>query len=182
MDNQITNQSTQQTDQPMQTSSEEGITRIPYVTDQENPAIKEYVAAMEKGLSKDLSHDKLLPTLYFILDSFERASLDFFLIRQTAKDAIASHQLTGDHIDIGVRNNEWMSDAKDILFAYFDDEHVEKKEEVPGHITFQWKDVPFTLHFYEDNPCITALNTITYEYETWHIPNQFERFEKEFDA
>lgn len=129
----------------------------------------------------DLGHDKLLSTLYFIFDAFERSGLDFFLVKQTAKDAIAEHQLTGDHIDIGIRNLEWANDQKDVLFPYFDQEHVEKLKEEPGILEFKWQDVPFTIHFYDDNPCTTALIPLVYENEHWKIPNQFDVFCKEFD-
>jgi hypothetical protein len=129
----------------------------------------------------ELPHDQLMKGLYFLLDAFDRAQVTFFLVRQTAKDAINQHQLTGDHLDVGVRNNEWINGNQEILFPYFDQENVVLKSELPDSLTYEWQDIPFTIHFYNDNECITALNTVAYEYEGWYIPNQFERFEKEFD-
>lgn len=129
----------------------------------------------------DLGHHKLLSTLYFIFEAFGRAGIDFFLIRDTAHKAMTEHMLEGDHIDIGVRSLEWANDQKDLLFAYFDQEGVSKTKDEPGIIEFIYQDVPFVIHFYEDNPCVTALIPIIYENEHWKIPNQFTRFEKEFD-
>lgn len=129
----------------------------------------------------DLGHDKLLEGLYFIFDAFERCGIDFFLVRETAHQAMSEHMLEGDHLDIGVRQLEWNNDQKDLLFAFFDQERVEKTKDIPGLIEFKWKDIPFDIHFYEDNPCVTALIPIIYENENWKIPNQFTRFEKEFD-
>lgn len=129
----------------------------------------------------DLGHDKLLSGLYFIFDAFERCGLEFFLVKDTAHKAMQERKLEGDHLDIGVRQLEWNNDQKDILFAYFDQERVEKTKDVPGLVSFKWNDIPFTIHLYEDNPCVIALVPIIYENEHWKIPNQFVRFEKEFD-
>lgn len=129
----------------------------------------------------DLGHEKLLSGLYFIFDAFERCGLDFFLIRDTAHKAMNEEKLEGDHLDIGVRQLEWNNDQKDLLFAHFDNEHVEKTKDIPGLVEFTWQDIPFSIHLYEDNPCVTALVPIIYENEHWKIPNQFARFEKEFD-
>lgn len=126
-------------------------------------------------------HHQLLSCLYFVQDAFERASLEYFLVRDTAKAAIESKQLHGATIDIGVRHNTWSSDQKDIIFTFFSGERVEQISDLPNSLTFSWRDIPFTIHIYDDNECLLALNTIRYEYETWFVPNQFERFEKEFD-
>jgi hypothetical protein len=80
-----------------------------------------------------------------------------------------------------VRNNEWINGNQEILFPYFEQEHVELKSELPNQLTYEWQGIPFVIHFYADNECITALIPVTYEYESWNIPNQFERFEKEYD-
>lgn len=135
------------------------------------PAVKE----------NSIGHHKMLSGLYFLLDAFDRAQVDFFLVKQTAKDAIHKDQLKGDHLHVGVRNNEWINGNQEILFPYFDQEHVELKSELPDSLTYEWQGIPFTIHFYTDNECLMALNTIAYEYESWFVPNMFERFEKEFD-
>lgn len=145
------------------------------------PVQKAEIILDAKPVVTDLGHAKLLSGLYFIHDAMHRAMLHFFLVKQTAREAIARKQLSGDHIDIGVRNNEWANDSKDILFSFFDNEHVTKISELPDQITFSWQDVPFTIHLYDDCEPLMALIPITYEYESWDIPNQFERFEREFD-
>ena len=137
---------------------------------------------IEEGNTQNvLDHHKMLSGLYFLLDAFERAQIQFFLVRQTAHDAKELHQLRGDHIHVGVRNNEWINGNQEILFPYFEQEHVELKSELPNELTYEWQGIPFTIHFYDDNECLMALIPVRYEYEDWNIPNQFERFEKEFD-
>ena len=146
-----------------------------------NKTTKEDILPDTPLVVNEIPHGKLLATLYFLLDAFDRAQVTFFLVKQTAHDAMTGHQLTGDHLDVGVRNNEWINGNQEILFPYFEQEHVELKSELPESLTYEWQDVPFTIHFYPDNECLLALNTLAYEYESWFIPNQFERFEKEFD-
>lgn len=128
---------------------------------------------------KPVSHELLLRCLYFLYDGFERSMMDFFLIRQTAKDALAGNQLS-HHIDIGVRKNEWSS-GKGVLFMFFGDEHVKVLSETDDIISCEYQEAPFTIHLYDDNPCLLALNPIVYEYESFKTPNMFERFEREYD-
>lgn len=129
----------------------------------------------------NLPHHQLLATLYFLLDAFDRTQITFFLVRQTAKDVKSLHELTGNKLEIGVRNNEWLNGNQEILFPYFEQERVELTSELPNELTYVWQGTPFTIHFYQDNECITALVPFSYEHEMWNLPNQFERFEKEFD-
>ena len=133
--------------------------------------------------SNRFTSEELLACLYFIFDAMERCGLDFFLIRQTAKDVQKGvfANLTGDHIDIGVRLNEWANDHKDLLFPFFDQEHVETVSQLPNELTFKWKDVPFTIHLYSDNPCVTALVPIVFQNEDFKIPNRFDIFEEKYD-
>jgi hypothetical protein len=126
--------------------------------------------------------DKLLTTLYFLYDAFERASLDFFLVRQTARDVINGKRLTTMPVTIGIRHNEWIGGNEELLLAYFEQEHVEMTEKADDHVTFVYQDIPIMMHIYRDSDSVTALNSVAYEFETWKIPNQFERFEKEFDT
>lgn len=129
----------------------------------------------------DLGHDKLLSCLYFLFDAFDRAGMEFFLVKGTAKKAMNEDMLEGGHIDIGVRRLEWDNDQKDILFTYLQNEHIEEVSKLPDKLTLKWNDVPFTINIYVDNPCITALIPIVYEHEHWKIPNRFDIFEKEYD-
>jgi len=157
---------------------------IPYKGDTTNVTQKTsqpQANVTEKEKPIDLGHEKLLSCMYFIFDAFERCSIEFFLVRDTATKAKTEYMLEGDHIDIGVRSLEWQNDSKDLLFPYFDQEHVTKIEEEADHMTFKWNDVAFTIHFYADNPCVTALIPIVYEHEHWKIPNRFDIFEKEYD-
>lgn len=129
----------------------------------------------------DIGHNLLLAALYFVFDAFDRCSMTFFLVKDTAKNAKTSHMLEGDHIDIGVRKLEWSNDQKDVLFLFLTQENAAITEELPDKITLKWNDVPIVIHLYDDSPCVTALVPITYEHEIWLIPNQFEEFEKTYD-
>lgn len=127
----------------------------------------------------ETSHEILLRCLYFLYDAFNRAQIDFFLIRQTAKDAINGNELS-HHLDIGVRKNEWVT-GKEILFMFFGEEHVKIKTESDILITCEYQEAPFVIHLYDDNPCLLALNPIEYQYESFKTPNMLEAFEREYD-
>ena len=127
----------------------------------------------------DLGHQKLLSCLYFIFDAFERIGMDFFLVKDTARKAINEDMLSGDHIDIGVRDLEWTNDEKEVLFTYFGQEHVQEISNLPHKITFKWNGVTFTIHQYPDSFHLQAPVIIVYEHEHWKIPNRFDIFDKE---
>ena len=114
-----------------------------------------------------------------MFDAFSRTGMEFFLVKQTARYAINEDELQNNRVDIGVRRMEWNNDAKDMLFVYFDQEHIEKTSELPNSLSFMYKDVPFTIHIYEENKYLSELITLSYEHEFWMIPNQFETFDKE---
>lgn len=150
-----------------------------------NPAIQHASKPAEPVLvvplveKKQIPHELLLRCLYFLYDAFDRAQMDFFLIRKTAHDAIKGGELS-HHLDIGVRKNEWIN-GKGVLFMFFNEEHVKIALETDEVITCEYQEAPFVIHLYDDNPCLLALNTIEYEHETFKIPNMFENFEKEYD-
>jgi len=131
--------------------------------------------------TKVFTHEQLLKGLYFIFDAFKRCSINFFLVRETAHNAMTEHMLEGDHLDIGIRKLEWVNDQKELLFPFFEQEHVEIVNDLPDIITCKWQDIPFTIHLYDDNLCTTALVPIVYEHEHWKIPNRFDLFEKDYD-
>lgn len=130
---------------------------------------------------KELTHDQLIRTLYVIWDGFKRSYMDFFLLRQTAKDALAGKQLTGGHIDIGVRKNEWVSGNKPILDIFFENEHVKVVKDNTEIYEGIYQDVPFTIHLFSENECLSSLIPFNYEHERWLVPNRFEHFDKEID-
>ena len=105
--------------------------------------------------------------------------LDFVLVRDTAKQAIAGEQLSG-YVEIGVRRNEWVN-GSDILFMFFGEEHVKTLNEDPNWIECEYNETPFIIRLYDENKCLAALNSIVYEYETFKLPNMFDIFCKEFD-
>lgn len=150
---------------------------IPYKGDTQKTQVREE----KKDSVVDLGHSTLLSCLYFLFDAFERVpGLHFFLVGDTAKKAKTGYMLEGDHVEIGVRANEWANDEKDILFDYFGQEHLEKIEDLPNKISFKWNIIPFTIHIYRDTPLITALVPVDYEHEAWNLPNNLEEFEKEY--
>lgn len=107
--------------------------------------------------------------------------MDFFLLRNTAKQALAGKMLRGERIDIGVRKNEWTSGQKPILDIFFDHEHVEKVRETEDVYEGIYRDVPFTIHLFPENECLSALVPLVYKQERFLIPNRFSYFDKEVD-
>lgn len=146
----------------------EVITTKPEVIEKVNDIVNEF------------THEQLMRCLYFLYDAFHRAAVDFFLVKDTAKNALSKHMLD-TKIDVGVRRLEWSNDNKDMLFPFFEQERVNIIKQDDFRLDCTYQDIPFTIHIYDDNPCIKYLVPIVYEYEGFLVPNQFDVFEKEYD-
>ncbi len=129
----------------------------------------------------DLPHGDLLNALFFMWEAQQRCAMDFFLTRSTAKAAMTSHMLDGDTLDLGVRKLAWVSDNKDLLMIFLANEPIKIVEETPDILRLEYKGVKINLRIYEDNDCVRNLIPVHYEHEDFWLPNQFERFTKEFD-
>ncbi len=116
---------------------------------------------------------KLLEALYYMLDAFDRANMRFFLVGDTARSAIANKDLTGSHIEIGVRANEWRSGAKRIL-----DDFAPPVKETDGGALYEYGGVPIMLITYPDSPEVMAPDMVRYRYEEFYVPNPFSSFEE----
>lgn len=166
---------------PTHNITNDGITRIPLKTDQNNPVVKEYVAAMEKSV-KDLPPKDLEDALMWIWDAFERSAMPFFLIHQTYEDAKNDRPLTGDHVEIGVRYNEWTSGPRRILNAFT--LPIEENDMVAeyrfGGVDNN-KSIPVIVRIYPDHECIIATDQIRYRYEEFQIPNPYSKFKELYD-
>ena len=126
---------------------------------------------------KSLTHAQLLAALYWCYDSFSRVPILFFPIFDTAKQIMKNDELSGTHLDIGVRELEWYSGGKSILDAFID--HFMIPTESTGNIvTYKVDGVPIRIHILKDDVCLTQCDTVLYEHEDFKIPNPYERFEK----
>lgn len=146
-----------------------------------NQIVGETQQQIIQSTPKDIGHEELIRTLYFLWDGFKRSYMDFFLLRDTAKQALSGKQLSGDHIDVGVRKNEWVSGNKPILDIFFEHEHVTKVKENEEIYEGIYQEVPFTIHLFSENDCLSSLIPLNYEHERWLVPNRFEHFDKEID-
>lgn len=142
--------------------------------------VSEYGKPM-MAISQDLGHEHLLKVLYFFFDAFSRSGINFFVVRDTAKWMRNQDQLRGDHLDVGIRKLEWISGNQDLFNIYMQNEGLTPTKETDKLLEYVYQGVPVTIHLYPDNECITALTSIVYEHESWMVPNQYERFVKEFE-
>lgn len=128
----------------------------------------------------DIGHDKLLEALFFFWDGFDRASMNFFLIRDTAHQMIENKPLSGSKLTFGIRRMEWNGGQQRIFRAYMEHENVLPKG---NHemLTFKFKDVPVELYIYEENDCLSSFDIIFYNNETFNIPNPIKGFEERYD-
>ncbi len=124
---------------------------------------------------------ELLKILYFLFDTFKPFGIQFFPVRQTAKDMLAGRELSGDQIDIGIRKNEWNETSKFYVYHNFDNEHVETLSRNDNTEEYEKDGVKIVLHIYSDNDCISYLSSIQYEYEDWQIPQRFTEFCEKYD-
>lgn len=122
---------------------------------------------------QEFSSQQLLDALYWIWDAFERSNVPFFLVFQTAEDAIKQHDLTGDRVEIGVRRMEWVSGGKRIIDAF-----VMPLSEGKDEAIYEYRGVPVIVHVYDDSDCVVQTDMVRYRYEEFKIPNPYSKFKE----
>lgn len=127
-----------------------------------------------------LPHELLLQALFFFWDGFERATMNFFLVKDTARQVIANANLTGDKLTLGIRKMEWDSGSRGIFKAFMEHEKILPKRFEHG-LVFSYKDIPVYLYIYEENPTLDALDIVFYQNETFNTPNPFNTFNDKYD-
>ena len=127
----------------------------------------------QEKVQNKVSSEKLLDGLYWIWDAFERANVHFFLVGQTAEDAIANKDLSGHAVEVGVRKNEWIAGGRRIIDAF-----ITPKEEEEMIVLYEHEGVPVILKVYEDSDCVRQTDTIMYRYERFQIPNPMSTFKE----
>jgi hypothetical protein len=119
------------------------------------------------------SPQQLLDALYYIWDAFERSNMPFFLVWDTARQAILNADLRGDKVEVGVRAVEWRSGAKRIFDAFVN----EPIEEESDTVTYEFHGVPVIVHIFEkDHECIVQTDMVRYRYEEFKVPNPYQKF------
>ena len=127
-----------------------------------------------------LTHSQLLAALLFFWDAFERSTLNFFLIRDTAHQVIDNVDLSGDSLTLGLRKMEVNGGQFRIFKDFITHEKVKVTEFEKGYL-FDYKGVPVFLYIYDENPCLDSLDIVHYAYETFNTPNPFKAFEEQYD-
>ena len=135
----------------------------------------------QETMQLDLGHDSLLKALFFFWDGFERSTMNFFLVKDTAKQIKNDEKLSGDKITLGIRRMEWNGGQQRIFKAFMEHEKILPTSPKKGLVVFQYSGVPVYLYIYEENPCLDSLDTVFYNNETFNTPNPFKRFCEEFD-
>jgi hypothetical protein len=127
-----------------------------------------------------LTHEQLLKALFFFWDGFERSTMNFFLVKDTARQVMADTQLSGDRLTLGIRKNEWVGGQDRIFKAFMEHERIPHAIIEHG-FKFNYMGVPVYLYIYDDNPCLDALDIVFYENDTFNIPNPFKEFCDTYD-
>lgn len=169
----------------------DGLKRTILETDQNNPAVKEYVDALKsagyvtggdasstgqvEGASVSIPHDQLLSALYWVFDFMDRALINFYLVGQTAQDVRANKLLSGDRVQVAVRKLEWESGARRIADAF-----ATPLNDYGQSVEYEYNGVPVILHVLEDSTTLSGFDTAIYENEYFKFPNPYEQFAKEF--
>lgn len=118
----------------------------------------------------------LLQALYYVWDAFERSNVPFFLTGQTAEDAMANKDLSGEIVTVGVRRVEWVSGGGRVFRTFMG----EPISEDPGRATYRYENVPIYIGIYDDHDCIIGTDSINYRYETFRVPNPYSTFTQLF--
>src|SRR5258708_960227 len=128
-----------------------------------------------------LPHEQLLAALFFFWDGFERASMNFFLIRDTARQVMADTNLSGDKLTLGIRRMEWNGGQARVFQAFMEHEQIKPIKKGEDYYLFDYKGVPVYLYVYDENPCLDALDIVFYNNETFNTPNPFDAFCEKYD-
>ncbi len=143
---------------------------------------KESIVPIIKVLPIDLEHERLLPALFFFWDGFERATMNFFLVKDTARQVISGSPLSGDRITIGIRRMEWNGGQQGVFKAFMDHEKMIPEEISKDLLKYTYHGVPVYLGIYEENPTLSGLDIVVYAYDTFNIPNPFSLFCEKYDT
>ena len=138
------------------------------------------IVAGEIPLTIKLPHELLLKALFFFWDGFERSTMNFFLVKDTARQVMADQSLTGDRLTLGIRKNEWVGGQQRVFQAFMEHEKI-LPTRVENGLLFTYFEVPVYLYIYKDNPCLDALDIVFYENDTFNIPNPFKEFCDTYD-
>jgi len=120
---------------------------------------------------KTYEPQQLLNALYWIWDVFDRCNVPFFLVNQTAKDVIAQRDLTGNKIEVGIKQTEWISGGRRLLDAF-----ATPLSETEDSATYQFEGIPVILHVYKPSECIEQTDMVRYRYEQFKVPNPYSKF------
>ncbi len=127
-----------------------------------------------------LPHEELLEALFFFWDGFERASMNFFLVKDTARQVIAGSELTGDSLTLGIRRREWQGGQQRVFRAFMEHEKT-LPERIEHGLLFNYKGIPVYLYIYDENPTLEALDIVFYQNDTFNTPNPFDTFNDKYD-
>src|ERR1035437_3801773 len=93
----------------------------------------------------DIPHQQLLEALFFFWDGFDRATMNFFLVKDTAKQVIANKELSGGKLTLGIRQMEWNGGQQRIFKAFMEHEKVLPKK-IKNGLPFNCKGAPVELY------------------------------------
>lgn len=116
------------------------------------------------------THEKLLKALYWVYDLFERANIPFMLLGETAKCAHNNIKLSGDGIEIGVKDTDWHESNIRIIESCYLANTIEKHK-----VTYTHEGVPITCLIIKDYGRNNySYNQVMYEREFFNLPNPYE--------
>lgn len=149
-------------------------TKIETVATPNQPQIDHITEDFQEKVQAKHTSEELLNALYWIWDAFDRANVQFFLVHQTAEDAMKNYDLTGDKVEVGIRRNEWVSGGRRLLDAFLDTPLTESDTTAE----YVHDGVTILLHNYDDIPSIMQLNPIIYRNESFTVPNPYSEFKE----
>lgn len=146
-----------------------------------NSPNKRITAVEPEIVDLDLGHDKLMKALYWVWDMFDRSNQPFFLVHDTAEQAIKHHALKGSKVEVGIRRNEWNSGATRVLLTIMGEplEFTQSENEEGYDIArFEHEGVPVFVYIYPDAECVMQLDSIHFQHEWFKVPNPYTKFKE----
>ena len=126
---------------------------------------------MKNGIKTSINLEQLDKALQGVEDLFDRAHrCPILLLGQTARSIIDDGQVTGNKLEIGVKQNQLTPEVRSVLR-----ELVKDLQELPDHLEFTMNEVPIFVRIIKrDYSFLKMPDSLVYKWADYCIPNPFE--------
>jgi hypothetical protein len=135
---------------------------------------------VDKKKPEPIQDAQLREALFFMQDLLERSLIPFMVLGAVGRQIVEQNDpiLSANKIELGILKNHYTESGKSILWALFDQYHVDATDE-ESDIALEYKGVPVFIKIIKGNyPFFVHPNTIFFYVETLDFPNPFDEYWK----